>query len=176
MSIMDKFKEFIVKKELTTNEKLSRVFIGLCSVSLGAAVVLFTLGSTLMTFGILAGALCLYGGWKLITRYFVEYEYILTNFDLDIDKIINQEKRKRLCTIDLHTATEYGKVDESFSVGADETLVKATACNAELEDYFLRFEHKSIGKAVLVYTPSTEILEMINSSCPRKAKNLLSKS
>ena len=96
MSIMDKFKEFIVKKELTTNEKLSRVFIGLCSVSLGAAVVLFTLGSTLMTFGILAGALCLYGGWKLITRYFVEYEYILTNFDLDIDKIIGRRKRKRL--------------------------------------------------------------------------------
>ena len=173
---MDKFKEFIVRKELTTSEKLTRAFIVVCSISLAAAIFLFTLGSVLQLLGILAGALCLYGGWKLITSFFVEYEYILTNFDLDIDKIINQAKRKRLCTIDLHTATEYGKVGEGFSVGEDETLVKASACNPELDDYFLRFEHKSLGKAVLVYTPSIEILEMIHSVCPRKAKNLLDKT
>jgi hypothetical protein len=170
---MDKFKEFIVKKELTANEKLSRVFITLCAISLASLAVLFTMGTVLQMIGFFAACLCLYGGWRLICNFFVEYEYTITNFDLDIDKIINQSKRKRLCSIDLHTVTEYGKMTEDFTLGDGETFVKASSCNPELDDYYLRFEHKSLGKAALIYTPSTEILELITSSCPRRAKNNL---
>ena len=173
---MDKFKEFIVKKELTANEKVSRVFIGLCAVSLAAAVFLITFTTALQLMGFFAAVLCIYGGWKLLSGFFIEYEYILTNFDLDIDKIINQAKRKRLCTIDLHTVTEIGKVDGDFSVSENETLVKAAACNPELDDYYIRFDHKSLGKAVLVYTPSIEILDMIKDNCPRKVNDLLKKN
>ena len=173
---MDKFKEFIVKKELTVNEKLSRVFIGLCAVSLAATVMLLTLGSVLQLMGFMAAALCIYGGWKFICSFFVEYEYILTNFDLDIDKIINQAKRKRLCTIDLHTVTEIGRITEGFAVKENETLIKATACNPELDNYYIRFDHKSLGKSVLAYTPSIEILDMIKECCPRKVNDLLKKT
>ena len=170
---MDKFKEFIVKKELTSNEKVSRVFITLCAVSLASLAVLFTMGTVLNMIGLFAACLSLYGGWRLICSFFVEYEYTITNFDLDIDKIINQSKRKRLCTIDLHTVTEYGRLTDDFKLEDGETFVKASACNPELSDYYLRFEHKSLGKAVLLYTPSTEILELVTSSCPRRAKNNL---
>ncbi|MGN0579083.1 MAG: hypothetical protein ACI4J4_10735 [Ruminiclostridium sp.] len=38
----------------------------------------------------------------------IEYEYIVTNDDLDIDKIIGKRKRKRLITVDLKSVTEMG--------------------------------------------------------------------
>lgn len=170
---MDTFKEYIVKKELTNSEKLSRLFIGIAAAALGSCLFMLTFGTTLQLLGLLAAALCLYGGWQMIVKFFVEYEYILTNYDLDIDKIINQSKRKRLCTIDLHKITEYGKIDESFEMNENETLIKATACNPELEDYYLRFDHKDHGKAVLAFTPSREVLDLIKGNCPRKSLNKL---
>ena len=170
---MDTFKEFIVKKELTNSEKLSRLFIGIAAAALGSAFFMLTFGTTLQLLGLLAAALCLYGGWQLIVTFFVEYEYILTNFDLDIDKIINQSSRKRLCTIDLHKVTEYGKVGKDFEVSGEETLIRATACDPELDDYYLRFDHRDYGKSVLAFTPSIEILDLIKQNCSRKAVNKL---
>lgn len=41
----------------------------------------------------------LYGGYILITNMSVEYEYIVTNGEMDIDKIIAKRRRKRLITV-----------------------------------------------------------------------------
>lgn len=117
--------------------------------------------------------LSIFIGYQLITKLFVEYEYILTNADLDIDKIINQAKRNRLCTIDLHKVSEYGVVNGDFAVGEDETLVKAGANNPELTDYYLRFTHREFGKGVLVFTPSTEMAQLMKPFFPRNAVNKL---
>ena len=155
---MDKFKEFIVKKELTANEKISRVFIGLCAVSLAAAVFLITFTTALQLMGFFAAVLCIYGGWKLLSGFFIEYEYILTNFDLDIDKISNQAKRKRLCTIDLHTVTEIGKVDGDFSVSENETLVKiAKKHNKSVAQVVLRW---NVQRGVSILPKSTHVERM----------------
>jgi hypothetical protein len=104
---------------------------------------------------------------------FVEYEYIITNADLDIDKITNQSKRKRLCTINLRQVTECGKFTDSVDIAGDETLVKANANNPELNDYYLRFEHREYGKAILVFTPSVEFVELVKPFLPRNVKNYL---
>ena len=166
---MDIFKEFIVKKELTGGEKTSRTFIIIACVALAATFVLFTMGTILQVFGLVFAALCLYIGWQLISRFFIEYEYIITNADLDIDKITNQSSRKRLITVDLHKVSEYGKVDDSFETGEDDTVIQAYACNPELDDYYLKFTHKQYGSCVLVFTPSIEIIDTIKPVLPRSA-------
>ena len=164
---MDLFKEFIVKKELTRGEKTSRTFIIIACVALAASFLVFTLGTILQIFGFVFAALSVYIGWQIITRFFIEYEYIVTNTDLDVDKITNQASRKRLITVDLHKVSEYGKVDDSFSTGDDDTVIQAYACNPELEDYYLKFTHKQYGSCVLVFTPSMEIIDIIKPSLPR---------
>lgn len=40
------------------------------------------------------------GDWYLIGSFNVEYEYSITNGEIDIDKIINRRKRKKLITAD----------------------------------------------------------------------------
>lgn len=167
---MDIFKEFIVKKELSQREKLSNIFIGLAAVSLGVSAVLLTMGLTIQMFGLLIAFASLYFGWRLICKTFIEYEYIITNHDLDIDKITNQSERKRLCAIDLRTVSEYGKAD-NLSLDESDTVVKASANHPELDDYYLRFDHREYGKSVLLFTPSTEMMDIIKSALPRNAKN-----
>ena len=164
---MDLFKEFIVKKELTSGEKASRTFIIIACVALAASFLIFTLGTILQIFGFVFAALSVYIGWQLISRFFIEYEYIVTNTEMDIDKITNQASRKRLITVDLHKDSEYGKVDDSFSAGDDDTVIQAYACNPDLDDYYLKFTHKQYGSCVLVFTPSMEIIDIIKPSLPR---------
>ena len=170
---MDIFKEFIVKKELTAGEKTSRMFIIIACVALAAAFIMFTLGTYFQVFGFVLGALSLYFGWQIITKFFVEYEYIVTNYDLDIDKIINQSSRKRLITVDLHKVSEYGKVGEDFETSENDTVIQAYACNPELDNYYLRFTHKDHGSCVLVFTPSIEVIDIIKPIMPRNAVNKL---
>lgn len=167
---MDVFKEYIVKRELSQNERISKIFIIIAAVALASCCVIFTFGTTLSLFGILFAFICFYLGYQLIAKYFIEYEYIITNADLDIDKIVNQSKRKRLCTIDLHKVTACGKCGDDFEVDTDDTLVLASANNPELENYYLRFTHKQFGNAVLVFTPSVEFIELIKPFIPRSVK------
>lgn len=170
---MDVFKEYIVKRELSQGEKTSKIFTIAASVALAAFFILLTFNTTLTLFGFVFAGLSIFIGYQLITKLFVEYEYILTNADLDIDKIVNQAKRNRLCTIDLHKVSEYGVVNGDFAVGEDETLVKAGANNPELTDYYLRFTHREFGKGVLVFTPSTEMTQLMKPFFPRNAVNKL---
>lgn len=170
---MDVFKEFIVKRELTQNEKISKIFIIAASVALGFTFVALTITTTLMLIGFVFAGLSVYIGYQIVARMFVEYEYILTNADLDIDKIVNQSKRSRLCTINLRKVTACGKLTDSVEIADDETLVKASANNPELNDYYLRFTHKEYGNAILVFTPSIEVVELIKPFIPRNAENNL---
>jgi hypothetical protein len=170
---MDVFKEYIVKRELTSGERTSKIFIMIASVALAACFVVFTIGTYISMIGILLAGISIYFGYQVITKMFIEYEYIITNADLDIDKIVNQSKRNRLCTINLHEVTECGKFTENVTIGEDETVVKANANNPELEDYYLRFTHREYGKAILVFTPSTEFIGLAKPFFPRNAKNYL---
>lgn len=171
---MDTFKEFIVKKELTASEKTNRIFIMICGIALGFFFVLFTLGTTLIMIGILFAGLSVYFAYQLVTRFFVEYEYILTNSDLDIDKITNQSSRKRLCTVDLHKSSEIGLYASDTEAADGETVILASANNPELNDYYIRATHKTLGKIFVVFTPSSELIEIMKPFLPRNIKNRLS--
>lgn len=170
---MDIFKEFIIKRELTSQEKAIRFCVSVASVALAFTFIAFTFTTTLMILGMLLAMASVYIGWQLTVRFLIEYEYIITNFDLDIDKIVNQSTRKRLCTVDLHTVSEYGKYSENVTVGENETLIKAQANNIELDDYFLRFKHREYGDCLLLFTPSMEAMELIKQALPRNVKGSL---
>ncbi len=170
---MDVFKEQIVRKLSSRNDKISKVFIMIAAVALAMGCFMLTFGTQLMMFGLLFAALVLYGGYYFVTNLDVEYEYILTNGDLDVDKIIAQRKRKRLCTLKVTAATEFGPLSDSSNTSGAQTYVKASADDASQTDYFLRVNHKSLGDTVLIFTPNEEMLEEIMPYIPRNiARNI----
>ena len=99
---MDVFIEHLVKKRPTGADTAKKIGLVLAVVVILAACILFMPPQFLtLSFLILCGA-C-YGAYWLISGMNIEYEYILTNGEIDVDKIIAQRKRKRLITVNVKT-------------------------------------------------------------------------
>ncbi|WP_294408638.1 DUF6106 family protein [uncultured Ruminococcus sp.] len=169
---MDSFKEQIVKKHNTSRDTVTKICIMVASVALAFAIIFLVLAvPKWAVIGIFIACLCIYGGYYLIQNLNVEYEYIFTNGDLDIDKIIAQRSRKRLATINITNATAVGKADDNFSVRDGRTLVFASACDPEADDYYIDVNNKKLGETTLVFTPDEDMLDLIKHHLPRNLRN-----
>lgn len=169
---MDSFKEQIIKKQTTKNDRMRKLSIMVGSVALAFAIIFFVLSvPRWAVIGIFLACLCIYGGFYLIQNLNIEYEYIFTNGDIDIDKIIAQRSRKRLVTIKVNDATSVGIVDDNFSVSDGRTLVYASACDPEMTDYYIDVNHKSLGETTVIFTPDEDMLRMIKTHLPRTMRN-----
>ncbi len=98
--MLDTYCEYIIKRKKGAKENLAIagiVLLGLiffCIVpGLISMVPVLSFLSPLVMVGIA------FGTYKLATNFNIEYEYTLTGSDLDIDKITNRAKRKRVISV-----------------------------------------------------------------------------
>lgn len=110
----------------------------------------------------------LFGLVWLLTGMSYEYEYILTNDDLDIDKITGKRKRKRLITLKMNTVEEFGIYDGSNGTNADATVIASDGTN--INAYYLIAKHKTHGRTMLIFSPDARMVEMILTTLPYKVK------
>lgn len=97
---MDSFLEYLVKKKSDGKDVALRIGIILLAVLVSLVVfAIFVSISYLRAFSFFA-VLCIgYGAYILLSRMDIEYEYIFTNGELDIDIIRGRRLRKRLTTV-----------------------------------------------------------------------------
>ncbi len=156
---MDNFSEQLIKRNLTFKDMLLRILI----IVSGAAFIAFTVYATLvfgfallLALGIGVGYLC----WWMYGLTKIEYEYIVTNNDLDIDKIIGQRKRKRLITISLNEITQWGEYTGNEHIQVNASVVASDASGKGL--WYIVAEHSKHGKIMLVFTPNERTVYTIN--------------
>lgn len=97
---MDFHVEQLVTKKKTAIDWVKVFGICFLTAALWIVVIMF-----LLNFGLIAAALLVFIGWgafRLIQTVSVEYEYELTNYYLDIDKIMGRARRKRIVSVDFH--------------------------------------------------------------------------
>ena len=94
----DFYSEQLVAKKSGGSETAKKILIGV----LTALVAAFLFLIIIFPLSLLLVGLVFYGGYYLMTGIDTEYEYILTNGDLDIDKITGKRKRKRLLLSLIH--------------------------------------------------------------------------
>ena len=167
---MDSFKEQNIAKLPDSTDTLKKVLITIAAVCLASGIFVVSFAKIFMPIGILVAGAVMYVGYYLVTSMYIEYEYIFTNGEVDFDKIIAQRSRKRLCTIDVSTATGFGMVDDGTDLDNAETYVVATANDPELTDYYIRVNHKSLGDTVVYFNPNEEIIELIKKALPRNMR------
>lgn len=162
---MDIFVEQIVKKPATGKVWTVRVLIGLGMGALAAVSVFIFF----FVFPILGAALLfgvVWGGFRLITNSDCEYEYIVTNGEIDVDKIIAQRKRVRLITAKASTFEAFGEyTDSTPDADSDVTVVNAVGVNeasAETKNYYADFKHASAGNVRLIFSPEERVVEAIS--------------
>ena len=121
------------------------------------------------SFLLIAGAL--YGAFKLSCRFNVEYEYIVTNGTMDIDKIINKSSRKRVLSFELATVSRLEKFNQGLlsSVNSKEIV---TACNLnDPEAYLMVSSSEGKGTSYLIFAPDERVRGAIVKFVPKFIAN-----
>ena len=169
---MEVFTEQLVAKKLTTS---SRILKALTFISAGLLALIFFLISLVpgswSFIALFAAAGVCYGAWILIKSFNIEYEYILTNSDLDIDKIVGKSRRKRIISLNLKNLEIMAPINESHKRELENPNVKFkldarasetnTAC-------FIKIMHDKKGLTLLLFEPNEKIIRGIKSAAPRK--------
>ncbi len=169
---MDIFVEQLVKKKKEPKDFLI-VLAGVVCVF----VVLFVLSFAFVIPGIgfAIFALCvifMYLIYFLITSINQEFEYCFTNGMLDVDKIINMRKRKRLQEINVRKMEMLGdRQHSSFrKYLEDGGLKKIYACTHKGADdlCFMVFLDEEGNKKMLLFNPNDQIVDGIRKYNPQK--------
>lgn len=165
---MDVFVEQLVRKPSDGKSTALKLLVAFGVVIISFfSLYLMLIGIFLAIFFIFAA---IYGGIYLIQGFNAEYEYIVTNGDIDIDKIIAKRKRKRLITVKCSKIEAIGKLENAPDVSGI-TIVEASGISDdEAEDYYADLVHDSIGKVRLIFTPTERTLEAITPFLPRLVK------
>ena len=166
---MDVYKEQLVKKATTQRDDFKKFILILMAISLAAFILVLTLPTIFAVIGIFLVLAMFYGLAFLIKGMSVEYEYLFTNGELDIDKITGQRSRKRLITFKISTATAIGPVTDDVQFNDDYVTVIASSGLGE-GDWYMEFNHKDHGNCYLIFTPNEEMLELIKVYLPRKLR------
>lgn len=98
---MDIFLEYLLDKKNTAADMLKKVGIILAAIVVMILIinVMALFGTVLLSYVPLALAAEVYGVYLLIRNFNIEYEYIFTNGELDIDIIKSRRVRKRLTSL-----------------------------------------------------------------------------
>ena len=163
---MDRFSEQLTPKVSTGKDMFLRGCLIAAAMAIIGALVYF-LG---LFFGMWLVAVCLSGTviWGLVWLLqgtFVEYEYIVTNDDLDIDKIIGRRKRKRLITVSLAGAKQIGEYSSGDEIDASVTVMAHDQTGVDM--YCFVCGTKDYGDVAIIFNPDKRTLyNMIGGFSP----------
>lgn len=164
---MDVYKEQNVRRVQNSHDRFAKIAIIVIGMILAFAVFFLTAQFGVGGVGILLAAGVLFGAYYLTTSFENEYEYLLTNGEMDFDKIIAQRSRKRLITIKLDKVTEFAEFDENTKVDKGASLVSADDNTGE-NVWYIRVDHKEMGDTYIFFTPNEEMRELMIKYFPRQ--------
>ena len=157
---MDTFFEQIIA--VKKNGKALAAIIGIWLAAFLLCFVLIMFMGILGTFSLLLAAGTLFGAYKLSVRFNVEYEYILTNGDIDIDKITAKRKRKRM----LSFSTKEFEIVAPYKDGQAYTNVLDLGTRSYDNAYYAVFS-KDGQKKTLIFNPPQKMIEAMKTYSPR---------
>jgi hypothetical protein len=166
---MDTFLEKLVTKRRTFRDNLTT--FGL----LMAGVILILVSLSIPLLNQLGVSLLLAAGLAYLTYRFIsarniEYEYIVTNGDLDIDKIISKRKRKRIFSASCKEFEILAKVSSnsfSQSVQSIKNRIDATSSINSPDAYFATLSYKG-EKTLVIFEPDERMLNNFKVFISRK--------
>ena len=166
---MDTFFEQIVAMKKSGKQIAALVGIWIAAVIVLAALVMFL--APLGTFAFLLAVGAIWGAVWLSKRLNVEYEYIVTNGSLDVDKIVARSSRSRVLSCELSAVERFEKFNPSAPpVGNYKKSVYA--CNADDPNAcVLVVSEDGKGTRLLVFSPNERLLKAVLKGLPKFIAN-----
>lgn len=166
---MDTFVEQIIKRKKQPKDVLIIVGILLAAVIVAAVVVLLCLTVPFLTLFI---PILLFGigylTWWLLTNQNVEYEYSITNGDIDIDRIVARRKRKRVVSVSGQKIEAVGVYNPAeWANRAVDRRVSAAPCDTDEGVRYFTYHSKKRGHTLVIFAPDDRVSAAFEGILPR---------
>lgn len=164
----DVYIESLVKKrmELVDWLKAAGILLALATVS---AALLFVGLYILPEFFAFALLLIFGGCWgavKLLQNQLLEFETIVTNGDMDVDKVIARSRRKRIFSMDCKNAEEFARYNAGTNLSKYQKVI--WACDSKsAPDLWYMGAKKDKGLTAVVFNAPDRVLGAIRPYLPR---------
>lgn len=163
---MDTFFEQIVSMKITTGKRVLAILMLVCAmiISVGAVLVMsfwvdLTFPAMIAIFGVW------FGSYRFVQNSKVEFEYIITNGELDVDKIVAKSRRKRLASIKCSEIERIVKYNPNEP--ADRYKKEFICCNIGEEAYAITVRDRKEGMIRLVIAPDDRLKSAMAKYIPR---------
>ena len=169
---MDAFIEKIVVKKKKLTDHLITFGIVVVSV-IAAAFIVLQFGPILQSFSVLVAVGVVYLMYRLVQRTNIEFEYIVTNGSLDIDKIIAQRKRQRIFSADCKDFEMVAKVKGPNYGRHIQSIAKKihAESSADSDDvYFIVVQYNGV-RTVVYFEPNDRMLDSFKRFIASKILN-----
>lgn len=182
---MDIFMEYLVAKKKDTKDKL--IIAGIIAAGVVVSLAMFALmlivalamaqaqsstGTFTFSIGFVLVLFLWYGAVLLINMRSIEYEYILTNNELDIDKVMSKKGRKHLVSIDVREASCIAGTDDDMHNEAYKNppsgvrVLDYSAHSANGYTYFIDGPVDG-ERTIVLFEPTGKMMDAIWKSNPR---------
>ena len=165
----DTFNEKLVSKKRTTADWLKYAGILLAGFVLIYTILMFGYLPIIRNFYFFLIAAVLYGMYFVANMLNVEYEYAITNGEMDVDKIIAKRRRKRIISIDTREFEYFAPLNDEYKSEYDceyDKKIDVFSSPDAKGIYFARF-YKNGQKYRLAFQPSEKMIEAIKLKMPR---------
>ncbi len=165
---MDVYIEYMVKRKKSITDIIMAVMLILIGLGFVYFATYLIYISPVIMLLLVAGII--YITYKFVMRINTEYEYTVTSYDMDVEKIYNKRTRKHIETINLKLIEDFGLCgspkEEKYLT--DKEYKKIIACESVKEGYAYIAYTKEDKKKVLFFTPNQEIIDHIRKVNPGK--------
>lgn len=145
----DIFIEQLIKKSPTSKDLLIKIGV------IALVLIIFVLFMLILpSIGLIITAAVAFGAYIIITRLNKEYEYTLTNGELDIDVIYNKASRKRLFTGNIKSFDRMAHISE---LGNEVVIDYSTGVPADNSYFFITNHDKK--RVAIIIQPNERLLE-----------------
>ncbi|MDR1440046.1 MAG: hypothetical protein LBJ10_08580 [Clostridiales bacterium] len=167
---MDAFIEKLVLKRKKGMDYLVSFGIVALSFIVAIALLVLTSDTIIREIALLLAIGAIYLGFRLQSRTSVEFEYLVTNGALDVDKIVAQRKRVRIFSGDCREFDAMGKVNSRnhgphITNGAQVIFAGTDMGSDDL--YFVSLSYKG-RKTVLYFEPDQRMIDSFRRFIPKK--------
>lgn len=157
----DYYTEQLIKKRTTMKEIVIKAFVTALTIVSVLVVFLFPLGILLPVILVVVDVV-------VFQRLNVEYEYLFVNGELDIDKIMNKSKRKRVFSVNVNDLELLAPADApELRAHQGTKIFDYSSMNEGARVYAIIVIEKGQKKKV-IFEPNDTIIEGFYMHAPRK--------
>ncbi len=160
----DIFFEQLVKVRLTASKTALIVLVCVAALALSVLLFIYSAQIPLLVIAIVA---VIYGAYYLVQSFFAEYEYIITNGSVDIDKIIGKSRRKRVISFE---CSDIIKTAKSSDTNIPRAVDKVFICSNKSENAVYVVASKGQARIAVLMEPDEKTVGAITEAAPRIIK------